>query len=187
MKRILQIFFSLLLLLVLSGCPIMMPFMMSPMLADHWNSADPKVEAVVQDLIREGVAALAANRGTYDTIRLDNAKVSGKFIQEERFRTLLLKALSSAGEWKVVDGEKSSHQAPGAEHPGNKSGSIPAFLNAELYQAEDMFHVSLEIGDSGTAQVLWKAIFSRPVPEPSSSHSHLVGFPIPSSEKVSEA
>lgn len=156
------------------------------MLGKDWNSGDPKVEAVVQDLITEGVAALAANRGIYDTILLDNAKVKGKFIQETRFRTLLLKALPSAGEWKVADGEKSSHQSPGAEHPGNKSGSIPAFLNAELHQTEDMFYLSLEVGDSGTTQVLWKAIYSRPVPASTNSHSHQIAFPIPSSEKVIE-
>ncbi len=170
MKRILQIFSTLLLLLILYGCPIMMPFMMGPMLAKDRKSDDPKVEAVVQDLIREGVDALAANRGTYDTIWLDNAKVTGKFFQEGRFRTLLLKALSSAGEWKVVDGEKSSHQAPGDEHPGNKSGSISAFLNAELYQAEDMFHLGLEMGDSPTKQVLWTKTFSRPVPGSPNAH-----------------
>jgi hypothetical protein len=129
------------------------------------------VEAVVQDLIKEGVAALAENRATYDTILLDNTKVNGKFIQEERFRSLLLKALPSAGEGKVIDRAKSSHQAPGAEDPGDKSGSIPAFLNAELYQGEEMFHLSLEMGDSLTNQVFWKATFTRPVPEPPNSHS----------------
>ncbi|PKN61707.1 MAG: hypothetical protein CVU57_28235 [Deltaproteobacteria bacterium HGW-Deltaproteobacteria-15] len=163
MKRILQIFSILLLLLTLSGCPIMMVPMMGPMMKDKWNSGDPKVEAVVQDLAREGSAALAENQGPYDTIVLDNAKVSGKFIREGRFRSLLLEALRSGGKWKVLDGEESLSQAHGAS---------PVFLNAELYEGEAMFHLSLETGDSRTKKAPWKRTFSRPVPESPSSHSH---------------
>jgi hypothetical protein len=162
MKRILQTFFSLLLLLVLSGCPIMMPFMMGPMLAKDSKSGDPKVEAVVRDLAREGSAALSGNLGLYDTIVVDNARVRGKFIQEGRFRSLLLEALRSGGKWKVLDGEEALSQAHGA---------FPVFLNAELFEGETMFHLSLETGDSRTKK-LWTRTFSRPEPESPSSHSH---------------
>ena len=35
---------------------------------------------MVLGLIKEGVAALAENSATYDTVLLDSAKVKGKFI-----------------------------------------------------------------------------------------------------------
>lgn len=166
--RILQIFSTLLLLLPLSGCPIMMV----PMMKDMRNSGDPKVEAVVQELIKEGVSALSAHRGTNDTVRLDNAKVQGKFIQEGKFRTLLLNALPSAGDWKVVDGE-SPGQAWGTEGLGDARISTSASLDAELSIRERTCFTSVWRWETlGSHEVLWKANFSRTVPGSPNSHAH---------------
>lgn len=170
MKRILQTFSILLLLLTLSGCPIMMVPMMGPMMKDMWNSGDPKVEAVVKELIKEGVADLGANRGNYDTVRLEDARVQGQFIREDKFRNLLVKALPSTGEWKGVDGEKAGQGS--GKGPADKNLSTSASLNAEIYQEGDMFHLRLELGDPDIQKVLWKAAFSRPMPESTNSHTH---------------
>lgn len=120
----------------------------------------------MQDLTKEGMTALTESRGTYNAILLDGIKVKGKFIQEERFRGYLLEALRSRGEWVIIDGEKPSHQ--GTERGDNN----PAFLNADLYERQDLFHLNLEMGDSRTKQLIWTRTFLRPVPESPGSHSH---------------
>ncbi|RJR54819.1 MAG: hypothetical protein C4576_00375 [Desulfobacteraceae bacterium] len=170
MKKILQVLSIPLLLVSLSGCPIMMVPMMGPMMKDMWNSGDPKVEAVVQELVREGVADLGVNRGTYDAVRLENAKVHGRFIQEDKFRNILVKALPSAGEWKGVDGEKAGQVS--GEGTQGKSLYASAPLNAELYKEGDMFHLSLDLADPGSREVVWKADFSRPAPRTQKPRDH---------------
>ena len=167
MKRALMACSGVFFLFILAGCPIMMPFMMGPMLGkDLMGSGSKQVEAVVQELIQEGVTALAENRGQYERISLGQATVKGDFIQEAKFNRFLLDALHSRREWVVFKGEKPLHHAQQEIEGQAKETEFPAaFINAQAYQANSLFHLAMEMGDSDTKQILWTGNFSRPMPQ----------------------
>jgi hypothetical protein len=158
-------------LFILTGCPIMMPFMRGPMMGkDLMGSGSKQVESVVQGLIQEGVTALAENRGQYERISLGQVTVKGDFIQETKFNQLLLDGLRSRKEWVVINGEKPLHHAQKeAEGNAKENEFLAAFVNAQTYQGNNSFHLAIEMGDSDTKQILWTGNFSRPMPQ--SSHA----------------
>jgi hypothetical protein len=156
-------------LFVLGGCPIMMPFMIAPMMGkDLVRSGGNGADHVVRELIHEGVAALAENRGPYDRISLGQVTVKGGFIQETKFTQLLLDALRSRKEWGVIDGEKPLPQSQKERGGGTKENEFsPAFVNVQTYQENNLFRLIMEMGDSGTKQILWTGNFTRPIPRTS--------------------
>lgn len=159
MNRVLKAFSCLLLLFILAGCPMMMPFMMGPMMDQRMKGSGDaqQVEKAVDDLIHEGVKSLALNRGPYDRILLGHVTVKGSFIQEGKFNQLLLNTLHSRSEWHVVDtvqGDKPlQHTQEEFQSHSQESAYSTALVNAQAYQEKELLHLSLEMADSKTRQV----------------------------------
>jgi hypothetical protein len=147
----------------------MMPFMMGPMLGSHLTGSGSKqVEAVAQEMIQEGVIEMAENYGQYERISLGQATVKGDFIPEAKFNQLLLDALGSRKEWVVINGEKPLHHAQKEAEGNAKEKEFPtAFVNAQAYQENNLFHLAMEMEDSNTKRILWTGSFSRPMPQSS--------------------
>jgi len=171
MKRALMACSCMLFLFILGGCPIMMPFMMAPMMGkDLLRSGGNEADPLVRELIHEGVAALAENRGQYERVSLGQVTVKGGFIQETKFTQLLLDALRSRKEWVVINGEKPLPQSQKETEGDTKQTEFsPAFVNVQTYQENNLFHLIMEMGDSRTKQILWTGNFTRPIPQ--TSHS----------------
>lgn len=174
LKRLAQVPLFVLLLHALSGCPLMMSFMMGPMLSKNMDKpTDPQVKATVEELIQEGISQLAYNRGPYKLMALGDGKVTGDVISVTKFQQIFKENLRSRGEWEVL-GQQGKAKTSGEtstsvkEVPDNGMG----LLNAQLYEVDDSLYLALQLLDARSNELFWSGLYSRVLPESPKESDH---------------
>ena len=165
--RLCTVFLFMFSFLLLCGCPLMMPFMMVPMLSKTMNRpGEPMVSETTAELVHVGVNALFAKRGTYKRILLSETTVTGHPVPHRKFRGILLEGLRTKNGWVVFDQEE---PVTGEQHDPQSSLAQTleplAVISAQLYQAGDQLWLALQLRDDHSKQLFWSGLYSRPNPK----------------------
>jgi hypothetical protein len=140
----------------------MMPFMMVPMHSGGLHGGgEHGEEKIAQELVEEGVVALAANHGPYQTLVLGRVGVQEVPVSATEFRDRMIRTLRSRGEWKLVESESRG------QRPDRGSETLPpegplGLLDGQLYQEGDRLYLALELVDYSSGGLFWSGLYSRP-------------------------
>lgn len=152
-------------LFYLSGCLVMMPLMMGGMFkGDADKSIKPEANETMFKLMNESVAALAANRGTYEQILLRKTEINKDYISTERFQQSLVDIMRLTNGWKIVD--QGTIWASNSEDTGNfaaKSDRTLAVLDTQLYKSGGKLWLAMQLLDARSAELCWSGIYSEPL------------------------
>ncbi len=82
----------------------MMPFMMGYMMKGEADkNMDAGMDSAVGELMHEGAAGLATNKGPYEQILVRKTEVSEDFMSSEKFKQTLLDVMYSENGWKILE------------------------------------------------------------------------------------
>lgn len=148
---------SLLFVLFLYGCPLMMPFMMGPMLSDTTNRLEEfNMDKTLTGLVNKGVTELSARLVTYDRILLGDTIIKGNLVPKRKFRDMLLEELRSRNAWLVFDKEEPSPERHRRSQSLLAQNQEPAALvSTRLYQTDNRLWLAIELRDSRFNRLLW--------------------------------
>lgn len=160
-KRLRLMVLAVTLVPMLTACPLMMPFMMVPMHSGGLHGGgEHGEEKIAQELVEEGVVALAANHGPYQTLVVGQVSVQDVSMSAAEFRGLVVRTLRSRREWQLVERERANSPRLGSEvlPPEGASG----LLNCQLYQVGDRFWLAVQLVDGSSGGLFWSGLYSRP-------------------------
>src|SRR5512147_1532922 len=109
---------------VLTGCMLMMPFMMAPGMAKTSQSDIHENE----QLVTGAVAELAVNRGGYYLIKLGRIETDGRALSEKKFREVIVNQISTSGQLVLTDPGQNQTAAAGITGDDRQ---VAAILDAE--------------------------------------------------------
>ena len=145
---------------MLTACPLMMAMMVPMHGGGLHGGGEQGEEKIAQELVQEGVVALAANHGPYQTLVVGEVSVQDVSMSASEFRGLVVRTLRSRGEWQLVERERG-----GSPHPGSEAlppeGAF-GLLNGQFYREGDRLWLAVQLVDYGSGGVFWSGLYSRP-------------------------
>lgn len=160
-KRLRLMVLAVTLVPMLTACPLMMPFMMVPMHSGGLHGGgEHGEEKIAQELVEEGVVALAANHGPYQTLVVGQVSVQDVSMSAAEFRSLVVRTLRSRGEWQLVENESRARPERGSE-------ALPlegafGLLNGQFYREGDRLWLAVQLVDYSSGGLFWSGLYSRP-------------------------
>ena len=146
---------------MLTACPLMMPFMMGPMHGGGLHGGGEQgEEKIAQELVEEGVVALAANHGPYQTLVVGQVSVQDVFMSATQFRGLVVRTLRSRREWQL--GENESYARPERGSEALPPEGAFGLLNGQFYREGDRLWLAVQLVDDRSGGLFWSGLFSRP-------------------------
>ncbi len=160
-------------LFFLYGCPLMMPFMMGPMLSETMNKPeDAKLNEALAGLVRQGVSALPEELGTYERILVGDIIVTENFISSRIFREMLINELRSRNAWLVFDqDDMTTGGRQGLPSPLIQNQESTAVVGVRLFHAYDRLWLSIELFNGRSNRLLWSDLFDAPFSDASTDDS----------------
>ena len=145
---------------MLTACPLMMA-MMVPMHGGGLHGGGEQGEKkIAQELVEEGVVALAANHGPYQTLVVGQVSVQDVTISATEFRGLVVRTLRPRREWQLVENE--SHARPERGSEALPPEGAFGLLDGQLYQEGDRLWLAIQLVDDRSGGLFWSGLYSRP-------------------------
>lgn len=138
----------------------MMPLHMAPF-ANQTEEVDDDVEmnAVLNQLIREGVGELVAADVPYKQLLTGELAVRGDFVSYAKFRRAFLDALRSSNKFLVFTQDQPGQDAP----MGSEAAETMALLDGQLYKTGNQIRLALQLIDARSNKTRWSGIFAEPL------------------------
>jgi len=145
---------------MLTACPLMMAMMVPMHGGGLHGGGEQGEEKIAQELVQEGVVALAANHGPYQTLVVGQVSVQDVTISATEFRGLVVRTLRSRRGWQLVENESHARPERGPETlpPEGAFG----LLDGQLYQEGDRVWLAIQLVDDRSGGLFWSGLYSRP-------------------------
>jgi hypothetical protein len=165
MKRVAAAILLIFFMLHLSGCPIMMPFMMGSMLKRGMDkNMKPEMGSAMYELMHESVTALAASRAPYEHILVRRTEIFVDSIPYDEFQQTLLEIMHSKDGWKIHDqGEVLASASESLDTSEWESNQSLAVLDTQLYKGSGKLWLAMQLVDARSNQLFWSGIYSGPL------------------------
>ena len=145
---------------MLTACPLMMPMMVPMHGGGLHGGGDQGEEKIAQELVEEGVVALAASHGPYQTVVVGQVSVQDVSMSATEFRGLVVRTLRSRREWQL--GENESYARPERGSEALPPEGAFGLLNGQFYREGDRLWLAVQLVDDRSGGLFWSGLFSRP-------------------------
>ena len=146
----------------------MMPFMMGYMMKkDSDKAKNAEMDSVMGELMHEGVAGLATNKGPYEQFLVRKIEIGEDFMSSEKYQQILLDVMHSENGWRILDhGKVVITPSDELATSGAEVDRPLAVLDSKLYRGGEKIWLEMQLVDAHLNQVFWSGIYSRPLTSP---------------------